>query len=240
MKWNIGTLGDVESAREGLVIALDLGFGRSSTRSCGLAWKNAGEAPPSPAERGNRVHGFNFAGACRQLGEILGAPGVTTAVLIVEAPLSVLFDADGNPTPRAAVELRRKRRGGGTLETSGFETIADGAPKMEARGWYQGAGAATLLGATFLLTHIEQALASRPLDLWLFEAFASFKDGRRVADWREAAEILQVFHREPPASPHFITLPDSEPAPRNLVHLRDPSVPPRPPLVIDLYPRHRY
>lgn len=70
--------------------------------------------------------------------------------LLIEAPLSVAFNAKGNPTGRS-IERREK----------------------QSRYWYVGLGCSVLVAATYLLRAIYDAHADR--EIRLFEGLASFK-----------------------------------------------------------------
>lgn len=70
--------------------------------------------------------------------------------LLIEAPLSVAFNENGNPTGRLV-----ERRG------------------EQTRYWYVGLGCSVLVAATYLLRSIHDAPAKR--EIRLFEGFASFK-----------------------------------------------------------------
>ena len=88
--------------------------------------------------------------------------------LLIEAPLSVAFNADGNPTGRK-------------IEKRGRDT----------RYWYVGAGAATLLAATHLLHRLHDTPARRKIRL--FEGFASFKSkGSPSSHEADVAKLRRV------------------------------------------------
>lgn len=114
-------------------IFIDIGFA-SSKPSCGLL---VGEGDPAE---------ITFS----QLKQKIISFDQTPLNLVIEAPLSIAFNALGNPTGRS-------------IEKRGRET----------RYWYVGLGCSVLVAATYLLRTIHDSNQSR--DIRLFEGFASFK-----------------------------------------------------------------
>jgi len=109
----------------------------------------------------------------RAVTDLITAAGARapTLNLVLEAPLSVAFTRDGNPTMRT-IERRKGQR---------------------PRPWYSGAGAAVLLAAMHLLRKLQDAPRRR--DIFLFEGFVSFKpaDQKTSHTWdvREMREVIQ-------------------------------------------------
>ncbi len=120
----------------GTWVFVDLGFAQSA-KSCGLLVCDG-----KPRE-------VSFAQLRTQLLEIVASDGKPLNLLI-EAPLSVAFNAKGNPTGRS-IERRAN----------------------QIRYWYVGLGCSVLVAATYLLRAIYDAHSDR--EIRLFEGFASFK-----------------------------------------------------------------
>ena len=118
---------------------VDIGFSRHA-RSCGIA---VGEGIPKE---------ITFAELTPFILEVVCA-GTGPMNLLIEAPLSVAFTAEGNPTGR-----RIDKRGART------------------RYWYVGPGCAVLVAATYLLRDLYELGSERQIRL--FEGFASFKEMR--------------------------------------------------------------
>ena len=127
---------DAASRDSGEWVFVDIGFSQNS-KSCGIA---IGDSEPRAILYGD-------------LGPLIAHElnkGSSPLNLLIEAPLSVAFNANGNPTGR-----KIEKRGGDT------------------RYWYVGAGAATLLATTHLLRRLYDMHPAR--EIRLFEGFASFK-----------------------------------------------------------------
>lgn len=117
---------------------VDLGFSEKS-ESCGVLY-GTGDAEEK-----------QFRDMLLWLEKIVGS-STTPLNLVLEAPLSVAFNARGNPTGRSV-----ERRGHVT------------------RYWYVGLGAAVLLAATYVLRYLVDLDLDRPIRL--VEGLASFKSG---------------------------------------------------------------
>ena len=117
-------------------VFVDLGFAQAA-KSCGLL---VGDGKPIEME---------FSQLRTTLLEIVAANGKPLNLLI-EAPLSVAFNENGNPTGRS-------------IERRGKQT----------RYWYVGLGCSVLVAATYLLRAIHDARSQR--EIRLFEGLASFK-----------------------------------------------------------------
>ncbi len=83
--------------------------------------------------------------------------------LVLEAPLSILFNKDGNPLGR-----------GFEIEFSEEYTKKGNKKIIATRYWYYGAGATVTLGALEFIKRIESLLAND--NIYLFEGFVSFKN----------------------------------------------------------------
>lgn len=130
-----GTLSECDR-NSGEWVFVDLGFSNNK-RSCGMLIHDG-----EPAE-------LRFSELTEQL-LALSRNQTEPMNLLLEAPLSVAFDENGNPTGR-----RVERRGPVT------------------RYWYVGLGCSVLVAATYVLRAILDSLPSR--EIRLFEGLASFK-----------------------------------------------------------------
>jgi hypothetical protein len=151
------------------VVAVDLGFARSASSS-GVAWRTPSS---TGAER------FTFGRSIHKVANLVQT--VSEADLILEAPLSGLFSATGNPLERRELEFRP------ATEES----------KAEHRYWYVGAGAVTCLAALFFLRELEAVLSGIRPGGWrgginLYEGFVSFKHNPSP-DEEDAARLLNGF-----------------------------------------------
>jgi hypothetical protein len=132
----------------------DLGFARDA-KSCGLLVGD-GEA---------RV--LSFSQLRSELVRIIMS-NKTPLNLLLEAPLSVSFGANGNPTGRSI-----ERRGG------------------QSRYWYVGLGCSVLVAATYLLRAIVDA--QPPREIRLLEGLVSFKPkGVRSSHSRDVMNLRDV------------------------------------------------
>lgn len=130
--------GDRHQARRGSGrwVFVDIGFSRDK-RSCGIL---VDDSEPREVRYGDLVSRI-----AREMEKSLSPLN-----LLIEAPLSVAFNADGNPTGR-----KIEKRG------------------TQHRYWYEPAGAAVLLATMHLLRRLHDMRPSR--EIRLFEGFASFK-----------------------------------------------------------------
>lgn len=148
-----GTLEYTVSRDPGEWIFVDIGFSNSK-KTCGIAIGES-ESPRSI------TYAKLIGEIVRQLNEIRSPVN-----LLIEAPLSVAFNAQGNPTGRK-IEKRGERT----------------------RYWYVGPGAATLLAAMHLLHRL--SCEKLPTPIRLFEGFASFKEERGGSSHEEDVEKLR-------------------------------------------------
>ena len=121
-------------------LIVDIGFS-STKRSCGV-WNDGGK--PSVV-RFDRLVEL----ATREVQKANARP----LNLLLEAPLSVAFNQDGNPTRRLCDSQGNKYRD-----------------------WYVNAGATTLIAASYLLRALDGCQGER--DVRLFEGFVSFKSSK--------------------------------------------------------------
>lgn len=151
------------------VIAVDLGFA-GNNKSCGLAWQR------SPDENCQK-ESADFAYCIKRTARFLSEN--TDPILIVEAPLSGLFDCNGNPEGRQPFEKESART----------------------RYWYVGPGAAVGLGAIFFFSRLSELLDSEPsAKISVIEGFISFK-ASPTKDSEDALALLNAFR-----NPHGATL----------------------------------
>ena len=141
-------------------MAVDLGFA-SKKKSCGLAWQVRSEVC--------RPERSDFGRCIEKVAAFLSDNA--NSVLVVEAPLSGLFNTDGNPTGRTPFEE------------------ASVAGKTDRRYWYVGAGAAVGLGAVFLFSQLSRLVTPETNLIHVVEGFVSFKT-RRSNDKEDALALL--------------------------------------------------
>ena len=122
---------------------VDMGFAREA-RSCGLLIGNDSDTNNPDAEE------LTFSDLLSRISTLTSQSSRRQLNLLIEAPLSVAFDAHGNPTGR-------------TVERRGSRT----------RYWYVGLGCTVLVATTYLLRHVVDVGTRR--EVHLFEGFVSFK-----------------------------------------------------------------
>ncbi len=165
-----GLAEEIGRLSDNFVLAVDLGFSRSR-KTCGLAWRNgrSGQTETDKSRFGEC--------ADKVCGLLKTDPN---AVLIVEAPLSGLFDKDGNP------------RGRDDFEQPAPKTI---------RYWYSGPGAAMCLAATFFLQKLSRRLHEKPVDarpdhVILYEGFIT-SQSKPTNHLKDAKRLLAAFFCTP-------------------------------------------
>ncbi len=127
---------------DGKWIFLDIGFS-NSRRTCGVAF-----ADESPRE-------LTYGAAC---GEIIERVRYWNGSinLVIEAPLSVCFDADRNPKGRMIEKI-----------------------DSTTRYWYTGLGCSVMTAAMYLIRDLHETGSTLPdIKIFLFEGFVSFKEGK--------------------------------------------------------------
>ncbi len=163
-----GQKADLEDLRKSTVVSVDLGFSVKS-KSTGVAWRTAKGKQPAPSK-------LTFEKAIKRVAQLFDSEAA--AVLILEAPLSAQFNADGNPAARLP-----------------FEQIYDVQKKKNVnRFWYIGPGASTLIAAMFFLRRLTSMLASNDGNqrVFLYEGLHTFKDGP-TDHAQDAVELLEAF-----------------------------------------------
>ena len=140
LKIRAGCVDDIHKD-SGNWLFIDIGFS-SNKKSCGFL---KGKGCPEPITFGDLVK------------QVVEETQKETDVLnmLIEAPLSVAFNEDRNPTFRKP------------------ETRKVNDKVVDHRGWWYGAGAITMLAAGYLLRKLEDCGDKR--DVRLFEGFVSFK-----------------------------------------------------------------
>lgn len=157
MRFRFPQYNEIHEISEQPIVAVDLGFANSK-KSCGIAFQET-------RREECRVESLDFGQCVESTVKFLLEN--TDSVLIVEAPLSGLFDSTGNPKGRLPFEK------------------AEG----KTRYWYAGPGAAVGLGAIFFFTHLsERVNSSSSITASVIEGFVSFKT--RSSDDREDARAL--------------------------------------------------
>ena len=131
-------IGDVRQD-SGEWVFVDIGFAKQGKKTSGIA---IGDGQPDEVE---------FASLAPLIIKEM-CHGSRPLNLLIEAPLSVAFDAKGNPVGRC-------------IEKRGRAT----------RYWYVGPGCAVLTAATYLLRQLNETVPARQVRL--VEGFASFKSG---------------------------------------------------------------
>lgn len=172
--------GTIDELKEESVDWLFVDVGFSSThKSCGVLKNN---------ERPKTVKFGRFVKCVVKETRIPGPP----LNLLLEAPLSVAFDKDGNPTRRSTDEEGK-----------------------EYRDWWYNAGASTLLATGYLLRLVKECGIRR--EVRLFEGFASFKSSRPAwcriecfskSDWPHIEDLLRLQCAAWDPKLNFVTCPD--------------------------------
>lgn len=131
---------------------LDIGFANKSA-SCGLLINNE-----RPVE-------LRFNKAVEKICAFVAA-STRPVNLLIEAPLSVAFDKNGNPTGRA-------------VEKQGSKS----------RYWYVGPGCAVMVAALYLIKAIAEA--EDIVEVRLFEGFVTFKEKDSKSNHSKDVELLR-------------------------------------------------
>lgn len=163
MKFSFPQRAEICSVSELPTMAVDLGFARKR-KSCGLAWQISDNEPSTSC--------VAFGPCIDKVAAFLTES--SASVLIVEAPLSGLFDGAGNPKPRMPFE----------------EAHIDG--EVHRRYWYVGAGAAVGLGAIFFFSRLSELMMRASGTIHVIEGFVSFKT-QHSDDVEDALALLKEF-----------------------------------------------
>lgn len=150
-------------------IFVDIGFAQHGKRTCGLAFN---EEVPFLVDFGDL--------ATKIIEWMSNRDG--PFYLLVEAPLSVAFDAGGNPTGRS---IERRTENGKTIS----------------RYWYDSSGCRMMVAATYLLQQLQCRLDIRGFkgEVRLVEGFCSFKkpnEGGRSDHAKDVSELRAVAWRQ--------------------------------------------
>ncbi len=164
-----GTISEIHPA-SGHWLILDIGFAHRAA-SCGLMIDQA-----SPEM-------LQFGGAVNAICDFIAA-SIKPINLVIEAPLSVAFDARGNPTGRAI-----ERQGGMN------------------RYWYTGPGPAVMVAAMYLIRTVVELDIHR--EIRLFEGFVSFKQRRKKSDHAQEVLLLREVIDAPKDFPDAIIAPEA-------------------------------
>ena len=148
---------------------VDIGFARDKA-TCGLLLHD-GEA--------QAVTFAQLKGRVLELVSLKGSP----LNLVIEAPLSVAFTKDGNPTGRS-MEKR----------------------DLRTRYWYVGLGCTVLVAATYLVKAIAHSKPNRAIRL--FEGFVSFKEKGAASCHTDDVMCLRDVVWHPDRHPGAITPPE--------------------------------
>lgn len=154
---------------KGYWIILDIGFSNKS-ESCGLVF---GDAEPFETTYGEA--------AIILREEILKSK--TPVNLVIEAPLSVAFDAKGNPKARKPEKLSKKTRY-----------------------WYTGPGVPVMVASMYLLQHLNSI--KNNIEIRLFEGFVSFKKRGKKSDHKKDVLMLREAIKKTPEDKSYYISPD--------------------------------
>lgn len=171
-----GTDIEADKASCDIVLAVDLGFARSSNTSCGVVLSQGGKIEePQTVSFGNCI---NYVVKVIQNNK--------KVVLIIEAPLSGVFDEAMNPLSRGDFENKSTNP---NIKTS--------------RHWYTGAGASICLGAIFFLRMLHDKLQAvkgeEDLEVVLYEGFVTFKEksvskkAKQLSHGEDAELLMKCF-----------------------------------------------
>jgi hypothetical protein len=145
-------------------VFLDIGFSANKSSS-GLLIGNG-----DPAS-------FQFGEARRRIVECVKHASTPTN-LVIEAPLSVCFNKDGNPVGRL-------------IEKEALEG------KMTTRYWYAGLGCSVMVAAMYLIRDLSDVASDSQVHL--FEGFVSYKDRTLKTDHCDDVELLREVVKNPNA-----------------------------------------
>ena len=159
--------------REGDWLFVDVGFSKNEL-SCGVL-KNDGQPKT-----------VKFGGLVRCVVKEATKETTTPLNLVLEAPLSVTFDKDHNPTPRSCDRRDGKRRD-----------------------WYHGSAPSLIVATGHLLRDLEDAKSRIHREVRLFEGFVSFKPKGVKSNHKRDVKKLRYAVWNP--TPEYIVKPDQLP-----------------------------
>lgn len=180
-------------------LAVDLGFGAS--KSCGLAFH-----PAAPGESADCV---SFGRCVERVAQFVSDH--PDCVLIVEAPLSGLFNSNGDPA-RRAFEVQSKNG------------------KLETRAWYVQAGATMALAAVLLFSKLSSRVPPSH-NVHVLEGFLTFKPEKSDQS-RDAQDLLDALQGTVPFSPFVVSSAENSPVTNLLAMARLAPADSRCPLVL--------
>ena len=147
---------------------VDIGYS-SSSKSCGYYTSETENDDISYGQLANTIK--NYAKDKKEIG------------LIIEAPLSISFDKDGNPKGRRPEKIKFSEK----------EIIDKNLKiKTQTRYWYFGAAATVSLATLELLNNIKSSETS----IYLFEGMVTFKideESKESNHWKDAELLLIIF-----------------------------------------------
>lgn len=142
--------------------SVDLGFGVSKT--CGIALRGAGNRP-KPILR-------SFGGCVSYIAKLISEGAIDS--LIVEAPLSGIFNNDGDPQWRRPFEQQ------------------PGIDKTERRYWYTQPGSTVCLAAVAFFNRLSQAILKCDKRVRVYEGFFTFKPKGKSDHCYDAARLAEA------------------------------------------------
>jgi hypothetical protein len=156
-----GLLSDLPLTGRSLA-AVDLGFGASKT--CGIAIAGMDDAPKPMLK--------SFGGCVSDIASLV-TDGKIDA-LIVEAPLSGIFNCDGDPQWRQPFEQQL------------------GNDKTERRYWYIQPGSTVCLAAVAFFSRLSKAIPKTDRPVLVFEGFFTFKAKGKSDHCRDAVRLAEA------------------------------------------------
>lgn len=164
-----GRINEVTAA-SGNWVFLDIGFANNA-KSCGLLFDDG-----TPEE-------VTFNSAVEDICNFIKS-GNAPVNLVIEAPLSVSFDIEGNPKGRS-------------IEKQGNKT----------RYWYVSLGTTVMVAALYLVRAIYDSKPAK--EIRLFEGFVSFKDSNTPTNHINDVLLLRGIVNNPNKESESIITPDS-------------------------------
>lgn len=181
-------------------LAIDLGFAQEAN-SCGLS---------------NQEDGVTFSEAIQKTLSWARVLAGNSGVLIVEAPLSASFTADGNPCPRGDFETRHSVTG-----------------DKDRRVWQSGPGASMAIAAFHFLRSLLHTEDEAKPEIHLVEGFCSRYGGtkadkpsdvavarRLVSQWQNDTELTEPDGHSKLSTLHIVA-PDTPNTPPAILRLPD-------------------
>jgi hypothetical protein len=142
--------------------AVDLGFGASKT--CGIVLRDV-DGNPKPILR-------SFGGCVSHVGRLIADGRIDS--LIVEAPLSGIFNSDGDPQWRQPFEQQPRN------------------DKTERRYWYTQPGSTVCLAAVAFFSRLLQVIPKCDSPVQVFEGFFTFKPKGKSDHCHDAVRLAEA------------------------------------------------